>query len=215
MIRIRSQDELCNVLARDIARRKHEMTVLKLGMSNARSHEKLFLIRAGFVMIYAHFEGFIRTASSAYISYVAYQGLSFNLLKANFVAVGIKSQLQDLGEIGKATVVSATVHRFLEGMDDKAQFSWFGEIDCRNNLNRDVLREIFALTGLDSAWYETKWAFVDEILLEHRNNIAHGRDIRPEESLYEQAHNQTIEFIEHFRTDVENAAAMKLYRRQP
>lgn len=213
MIRVRSLGELNEVLSTDLAPRKQEMTTFKLRMSSARGHEKKGLLRAGFVMIYAHFEGFIRAASTAYVQYVSHQGLSFNLLKPNFVAVGLKSQLQDLGEIGKATVVNTTIQQFLHGMDDTAPFLWRGEMDARNNLNREVLLEIFALTGLDTTWYQTKWAFVDEILIANRNSIAHGRHTQPDEAEYYQAHDQTIEFLERFRTDVENAAATSLFRR--
>jgi hypothetical protein len=213
MTRIRSLNELEDVLSKDLAPRKQEMTTLKLRMLSAREHEKRSLLRAGFVMIYAHFEGFIRLAATAYVQYVSHQGLSFSLLKPNFVAVGLKSQLQALGAIEKATVVSATVHQFLNGMNDPALFLWTGEMDARHNLKSEVLMEIFALTGLDTTWYQTKWAFVDQVLIENRNNIAHGRLSQPEEPEYLQAHQQTIEFLERFRTDVQNAAATSLFRR--
>lgn len=213
MIHIRSLNELDDYLSKDLAPRKQELTTFKLKMSAARDHEKKALLRAGFVMIYAHFEGFIRAASTAYIGYVSHQGLSFSLLKSNFVAIGLKSELQELGQIQKASVVGATVRRFLSGMNDTAPFSWNGEVDARSNLKSEILVEIFALTGLDPAWYETKWPFVDQILVENRNNIAHGRHFRPDEAEYLQAHTQTIEILERFRTDVQNAAATSLFRR--
>ena len=213
MTQIRSLIELNEFLSRDIASRKQELTTFKLRMSSARDHEKKALLRAGFVMIYAHFEGFIKAASSAYVRYVSHQGLSFNLLKHNFVAIGLKSELQDLGDIQKATVVNTTVRRFLNGMNDTAPFLWHGEMDTRSNLKSEVLLEIFALTGLDTTWYQTKLAFVDQTLVENRNNIAHGSHFQPDESDYLRAHDQTIEILERFRTDVENAAATTSFRR--
>lgn len=213
MTQIRSLIELDEFLSRDLAPRKQELATFRLRMSSARDHEKKAFLRAGFVMIYAHFEGFIRAASTAYIRYVSHQGLSFALLKENFVAIGLKSELQDLGEIQKATVVSTTVHRFLSGMNATARFSWNGEVDSRSNLKSEVFLEIFALTGLDTSWYQTKWAFVDQVLVENRNNIAHGRHFRPDEADYVLAHDQTIEIIERFRTDIQNAAATAVYRR--
>lgn len=213
MTQIRSLIELEEVLSRDLAPRKRELTTFKLRMSSARDHEKKTLLRAGFVMIYAHFEGFIRSAAGAYVRYVSFQGLSFNMLKHNFVAIGLKSELQDLGDIQKATVVSATVRRFLSGMNDTAPFLWHGEIDARSNLKSEVLLEIFALTGLDTTWYQTKLAFIDQTLVENRNNIAHGRHFQPEEDEYLRTHDQTIEILERFRTDIENAAATTSFRR--
>lgn len=213
MIKVRSTTELTDALAKELTPRKRELTAIKLAMLSARDHQKKILLRAGFVMIYAHFEGFVRFASTAYVAYVSHQNLGYADLKPNFVGVGLKSQLQDLGIIEKASVVRTTVEKFIYGMKDTAAFTWTGEMDSRNNLNRDVLREIFALTGLDSSWYETKWAFIDEILLANRNDIAHGRMTTLDESVYIRAHDKTIELLEHFRTDVENAAVTKAFLR--
>ena len=73
-MRIRSQYELSEYLSGSLSRRKREVTTIKFLVSRARTHEVEPLLRAAICLLYAHWEGFVREAATAYLSYVSRQG---------------------------------------------------------------------------------------------------------------------------------------------
>ena len=212
-MKVRSLNELTDTLSDDLVRRKREMSSIKLLIDEARPHEQHGLRRAAFAMLYAHWEGFIRLAGTAYLGFVGHKGLRFADLKPNFTAASLKSKLQDLGEISKATIVTATVQQLIYNQNDIASFGWAGEVDCRSNLNSEVLAEITCLLGIPFSNYEMRGQFLDNTLLANRNDIAHGRMVQVEANDFLTAHETVLNLIEQFRTDIENAAAAETYRR--
>jgi hypothetical protein len=84
-------------------------------------------------------------------------------------------------------------------------------ISTRSNLSSVVLSQIISTLGLDYAPYTTKSEIVDEKLLDSRNSIAHGEYLRVDSSDYARLHEEVIAMLEEFRTQIENAAAMKAY----
>ena len=211
-MKVRSVEELADRLADDLKARKREMASVKAMIGGARDHEKECLLRAGFVLLYAHLEGFVKMAGTAYLALVRHQGLSYDQLKPNFVAAALKSKLETLGEVGKATVVTTVVRQLIYSAKDKAELVWSGEIDCRHNLTSEVLGEITCLLGLEFARYETRRHFLDDSLLFNRNGIAHGQLVKIDEATFRDAHDKVAQLLELFRADIENAAATEAFR---
>ena len=77
----------------ELAWRKRELTTLKHMVERARSHEKVFLLRAAVCVLYAHWEGFVKAAATSYASFVDAQGLRYRDLAPNFVALGLRAEI--------------------------------------------------------------------------------------------------------------------------
>ena len=77
------------------------------------------------------------------------------------------------------------------------------------------MNEILCLLGLDNESYRSKQPLLDKKLLEKRNLIAHGIQTEIELDDYFGLHDEIVQLVEHFRTDVENAAALENYRAVP
>lgn len=212
-MKVRSVEELTEFLAIDLKSRKRELSSFKFAVAAARDHEKNVLLRSGIVMLYAHFEGFVRHAGTAYLSYVKSQRLSYGELSPNFVAASLKSKLEIIGAVNKATVLTSIIESLIHKVDDIAPFEWAGEVDCRNNLTSEVLYEITCLLGISFAGYVTRRHFLDQSLLSNRNSIAHGELLQIDESEFLKAHDFVVDMLEQFRTDIENAASLQAYRR--
>lgn len=212
-MKVRTAEELTERLAEDLKQRKREIAAMKSMISMARPHEKDCLLRAGMVLLYAHFEGFVKTAGTAYLTLVKHKGLSYNELTPNFVAAALKTKLENLGEVKKATVVTSVIRQLQDGANDAAMIEWSGAIDCRDNLDSDVLDEITCLLGLAFGPYETKGHFINESLLKKRNGIAHGELVRVDEDTFGRAHDGVVALLEQFRNDIENAAVTESFRR--
>ena len=193
--------------------RKRELTYLKTSLDRShRQHEKGILLRVAVCLLYAHWEGFIKRAATGYLCYVATRGLRFRDLTPNFVALGFRSQLNEAGRSNLPSLHTELVSSMLSGQSINANLNWRDAVDAGSNLNSKTFLEILCLLGLDSTNYLPNGPLIDQRLLRNRNSIVHGdrEDIQPED--YEVLHSRMIEILDHFRTDVENAAAQSSFR---
>lgn len=68
MTKVRSREECLSAIQADSAWRKKEMSILKGRISATDGSDWDALLRSATVMIYAHWEGFVRTACELYFS---------------------------------------------------------------------------------------------------------------------------------------------------
>jgi hypothetical protein len=64
---IRNKEELIDFLDKNSEKRKQELITLKESIKSQRKHEQAIFCRIAVVMAYAHWEGFIKTSSIAYV----------------------------------------------------------------------------------------------------------------------------------------------------
>lgn len=210
---IRAREQLSQFLGDCLAWRKRELTTLKLAVSKVRPHEQAVFLRAAVCLLYAHWEGFIKEAATAYISYVATRGLHYRDLAPNFVALGLQSAIKQAGQSDSPLLHTELVIKMTSGQSDNAALPWQDAVNARSNLNSKVLTEILCRVGVDDTAYRPKKPIIDERLIDNRNRAAHGEQylgIQPDD--YAGLHNDIIQLIEWFRDDVENAAATEKYR---
>lgn len=209
---IRARQQLSQFLEDCLAWRKRELTTLKLTVSKSRRHEQAVFLRAAICLLYAHWEGFIREAATAYISYVATQGLRYRDLTPNFVALGLQSAIRQAGESNSPLLHTELVVKMTSGQSDNAVLSWRDAIESRSNLNSKVLTEILCRVGVDGTAYQSKKPIIDERLVGNRNRVVHGEHLAIQPDDYVGLHDDIVQLIERFRDDVENAAATEKYR---
>ncbi len=209
---VRTTEDLGDLLNHELGWRKRELTTLRFAIERSRPHEIEPFIRAAICLLYAHWEGFVRTAARGYLEFVESRRLYYRELTSNFMALGLRARLIEAGQSKKTLVHTAFVRDFLADLADGALTNVVEAIDTRSNLNFDVLRDILAAVGLQETPYSTKKALVDSRLLGSRNGIAHG-ERRPMTSVeYLELQREVLELLEQFRTDIENAAVRELYR---
>jgi hypothetical protein len=212
---IRSVNQLTEYLDGELSWRKRELTALKFKVERCREHERRMLTKAALCLLYAHWEGFVRTAATSYIEYVAHQGVHLRDLTPNFVALGLRSQIRDAGVSEKSTMHTDLATKFRSDLSEPFTTNLQGAIRIGSNLKVDVLREILSVTGIDPTDYLGRRAIIDR-LVDQRNLAAHGAhgegfEIPPED--YTTLHEDVIALVEMFRTDIENAAALTQYLR--
>lgn len=171
------------------------------------------LLRSGVALLYAHWEGYIRTAATSYLEFVARQKLTYGELTINFVAIAMKAKLNEVNDTNKATVFTAVTNLILTQVHQTSSIPYEDIISTASNLSSAILREITCLLGLDYSFYETKEVIINEQLLKRRNAIAHGEYLSLDRDEYQQLHDEILAMMENFRTQVENSACQKLYIR--
>lgn len=213
-MKIRSRIQLNEFLSKDLAWRKREITTIRLLLlGRKRVHEQTVMLRANTCILYAHWEGFIKGAATAYLNYVALQGLRFCDVTPSLVALGLRAKLKAAEQTNRVSVHTEVTSFLLSDMRANLTLPWKDAIRTAGNLNSDVLQDILGLLSLSYVPYETKRVILDEKLLGRRNSIAHGDFLELDLPDYEEIHTEVLNLIELFRDDVENAAAKKAFAR--
>jgi MAE_28990/MAE_18760-like HEPN len=213
MKKIRTFEDLEQRLTDDLSWRRKELSDLN-SLIGSKSYN--VLLRGGVVLLYAHWEGYIKTAASSYLEFVSRQKLTYNELAMNFVAVAMKARLDEAKESNKATVFTEVAYFILTQGDKRSIVPYKEVVSTDSNLSSLILREITCLLGLDYSPYKLKEKLIDEQLLKRRNMIAHGESLASlslDRDEYQQLHSEILAMMQDFRTQVENHAIQKLYQR--
>ena len=128
--------------------------------------------------------------------------------------LGLSSDISQAGKSDLPTLRTALAARLISGLSEPASINWEQSIDAGSNLNSKTLSEILCTIGLDNKEYLLKKPIIDHRLLGNRNAIAHG-ERRPDFGLddYAGLNDDIVQLVEKFRTDIENAAATRRFRR--
>ncbi len=211
-MRIHSLTELAQFLDDELSWRKRELTTLKFMLVRQRPHERVLLLRAAVCILYAHWEGFVKAAATSYVSFVATRNLRYHDLAPNFVALGLRTEISQAGQSDRPTIYTALTTKLMLGLSEHANIDWEHSVNTRSNLNTDTLSEIICLLGLEGNDYLLKKQLLDRRLLGNRNLIAHGQRVEIEPDDYSVLHDEVIQLLQNFRSDVENAAATEAFR---
>ena len=216
MTKIRTADELQNLLDRELSWRIKEIADIRSATKIARVGSEVTLRRAGIALLYAHWEGFIKASARAYVTYVAGQRLRHSELRYCFAAMSLRVQIGDVSSIRSAGPVIAALEAILDRQDDRANFSgrpsWGEKL---GNINSQVFMNVAHWVGLDAERYSTKWHFIDDRLVARRNAIAHGRGggLELDRDGFEELVNGVLELLRWFKTDIENAVSTRAFQR--
>jgi len=211
-MKIRTQEELFDYLSDEIAWRKKELIDYKLIVENYKTGLLVKpLLRGGITILYAHWEGFIKQASIAYLNYVAMKKLSYEQIAMNFVALSIKNKIGKTKESISVEVCNEVVDILMNKKSQTCDFP-FKEIDTEFNLKSKVLKNIVLSLGLDFSHYLPLENFIDKSLLAARNEVAHGDYKNLNYDDYVVLHNKVLSLLEYFKTQIENAVVKKEYK---
>jgi len=196
-------------------RRKREITTINFLIKQAkRPHEKQAVLRLSVPILYAHWEGFIKYASLAYLYYI--NGLSNKLkdLQINFLAMSCKNKIMYTNRSNKNIVYQNVIEYIFNDIEQNLSIVPENHIDTESNLTSEVLRNIFFTIGLDYTDYWTKKEnIVDYSLLKLRNEIAHGELVQVDENEFNQISDFVIETINCFKSEIENAVTFELFKK--
>ena len=208
---IRTAEDLSDRLADDLIWRKKELTVLRKLVAVASVDREVVLVRSLVAILYAHWEGFLKNAGSAYLEYLSNRRLSHSELAPNFLALVLRARIQDATSRRNLGALIEIVKLFRGGLADRARIPK-DAVDAEANLSSRVLYDIVTMLGLDYAPFETKAVLIDERLLSNRNAIAHGDYLSVEKEDILSLSKDILEMMESFRNQIENAVALRDYR---
>lgn len=167
-------------LSTELTWRRKELSELKrlIKPKSLSPDTESMLLRSGLAILYSHWEGFVKDAATAYIRYVANQGLKYDQLSPSFMAIALYTKLKNIGNSGPNQQHREFMEFMLNKLGDRSNIKWDVIIDTESNLSSKVFKKIVEVLGLPYLYqYETKQNMLDEKLLANRNKAAHGEKL--------------------------------------
>jgi len=212
-MKARTEAEVQELLDDEFAWRRKELSAVWADVNSAESKSRPGRIRAGTALLYAHWEGFVKTASEAYVEFVARRRLQYRELCPGFMALALRNELNALANSDDASAHVAFTEFVTGDLESHARLPKLGVIKTGANLNSRRLKVIVLTLGLDYSPFELKSNLIDNQLLEWRNKIAHGKFLCPTQSDFQSLYEETSALIRNFKDQIVNAVVLRTYRR--
>lgn len=211
---IRTGENLDDAIAADLIWRKKELSALRaLVQASANAPERhRALLRSAVAILYANWEGFVRSAACSYLEYVSFQRLKYAELAPSFVALAARKLFRAGDESRRIQAHVKVTEFFRDHQNERAVVPYKEAISTESNLSSDVLENIVCTLSLDFAQFQLKRYIVDS-LLGKRNAIAHGEDAVVDLAEFELLYIEMTGMLELFRNAISNGASSDAYRR--
>ena len=212
MRKVRTPNDMQDELDKEMAWRVKEISVFKLAADKYEAKQAPY-IRAGIMLLYAHWEGFIKEASVIYLSHVESKALRYRELKPCFAVLGLKREINTLVDSKKSRPNIEAMKFIMSKLDETAKLQVNSAVITESNLSSRVFENIAGSLDIDTSPYQTKFKLIDSSLVDRRNNIAHGEFLEVNGPGFFSLVHDIIELMRQYKTDIENAASMESYRR--
>lgn len=210
MANIHTPGQLQDELDKEMGWRRKEILAFRVA-STKNGQDAVFFIRAGIALLYAHWEGFVKSASEHYLNYVQHQGHTYRELKSCFAIFGLKGKLHTLSTSRKALANIEAFDFILSELEQQVSLNMSTAIDTESNLTSKVFTNIAASIDIDTTAYETRFNLIDESLVNLRNKVAHGEYLRLGGREFGELVDVILQIMDWYKTDLMNAAAQKKY----
>lgn len=211
---IRTTNQLYDFLSEELAWRKKELTDLKFLIDdhNQSKSKRSVLLRSGVALLYAHWEGFVKAAATAYLEFIAGQRLKNRDLALHILAVSARPTLNNATGANNITAHLQVAQFFIEHSENECKIPYKDAIRT-SNLNYELFQDIGLMLGLDLSLAETSRHLIDERLLKNRNSIAHGEYLPIDQQAYDDLHQEVIKILDLLRNEITNCAIGRKYLR--
>lgn len=212
MSKIKTISQLQEVLDKEFSWRLKEIASLKIVVKTSDNLSKKTAVRAAIPLLYGHWEGFIKNASTYYLEFVNGQSLKYKDLQTCFVVFGVKRKINDLIGSKNSTVSISTLEFLRDEMNQRANLKIESAIRTEFNLSSKVFENIARSIGLSTSAYEPRYNLIDESLLNRRNHIAHGEYLDVDSEGFRGLADEILFLLRSYKTDIENAVTLEAYK---
>ena len=215
---LKTVENLSDKLDYEISWRRVELTTLKFNVENVDGNKLNTNLRSSLVLLYAHWEGFVKKSLTYYLEHVSKQKLHNNQLKHNFFALEIHKEISELTKTKKNMLHTKIIDSILDNISKESDIPFKNKIDTQSNLNSSLFEELMFTVGLDTSAYQTYFMLIDERLLGTRNQIAHGealQQLQLTKDSYLELHQKITDILEILKEQIVDAAINKTYMLNP
>lgn len=210
MSRIVSQDQLYNAVDEELGWRKKELKILKDNIPPVKSPLQLALLRSSILILYAHWEGYVKNICEFYLEYVANKRELYINLKPQFITLGLNKVLGKL-EVRNVKDKSDAINFIIDNLQRESDINVRGSINTKSNLKFNVFEDICFILNLNVISFHKYKDLIND-LVDTRNTIAHGGRQDTLLRIYDGFYNDTIELMESLRTEIQNSVALNTHK---
>jgi len=170
-------------IEKDLDWREAELAILKILLANEQNAEResLVLFRAGWALLYAHFEGFCKFSLTVYYDSIRRSGKLNRDLPSSMQALALDKRLKLLRSLPTADLILEILTFEAEYLHKIAEFP---EIDTESNLWPTTFKTLLDGADISLPSLDANNRSI-ATLVSRRNKIAHGeRDMIPEFAYY-------------------------------
>ena len=131
---------------------------------NASGRNQLALLRAAVPLLYAHWEGFIKTAAFRYAGYISSLGIKFREAKVSLAGLKALTYVKQLHPITKRIFVASELLAALHEVESEpVEINLEPYIANVGNLNYDIFEQIAGFLCIDATRYAVKKQLIEQI----------------------------------------------------
>lgn len=215
MSKVRTVEQLDDAISAEIAWRKQELsTALKLVQQTSGPTQKANL-RAGVVILYAHWEGWVKAVAQLYIRYVNTRAFHYDQLSTAFLGTALKTRMAAIHEATAPEVHNSFALFIQEDLSARAKLSE-ELVRTESNLSSSVFLAVIDRLGLEKRdKYTLRAQLIDHDLVHQRNTIAHGEYLELTVDDFKTLRADVLDLLELFTDDVRNAASTGRHLAKP
>jgi hypothetical protein len=161
-----------DIITQDLDWREREIAAMRLlisrpGLTNS---QRAALLRAGWAMLYAHYEGFIKNTLTVFYDEASKTAGKCEHLPSSTKVFALRDALRSLRNLPYDDMLNK-IEKFQ--IDHLSSNPNFPDVDTKSNLWPDVLIDLYKTADLDTSIAEKNEAKL-RTLVSRRNSIAHG-----------------------------------------
>lgn len=218
-------EKLQEKLDKNLSWRKKELTIIMNQIDSTSGEVLSTSIRSGLTLLYAHWEGYIKSTSREYLKFLNLQGISCASLIDNLFILYLKKTVKDASQSNKNQVHAQIYNKIHNGKVETFYVDVMDKdiINTESNLSYEVMEDLLFSLGLEAKEYELKKHFIKDNLLDGRNKIAHGEyyrfirkesDEKKEKEEYRELYREILNLIERFKDQILDAAIDEKYKKE-
>ncbi|MEV0543381.1 MAE_28990/MAE_18760 family HEPN-like nuclease [Nocardia salmonicida] len=207
MPKIRTVEALDQEIDAEISWRKQELTTMLKVVQQSSGPAQNANLRAAVLVLYAHWEGWVKAVAQLYVRYVNTKSISYELLSEAFLGNALKAKMTAIEE-ATAPLVHNKFAAFIRA--DLSRGAKLSEslVRTESNLSSGVFFDILERLGLERRMeYSLRANMIDADLVYRRNTIAHGQHMSLTLEDFKTLREDTMKMLELFTDDVRNAAS--------
>lgn len=161
-----------DIISQDLDWREREIAAMRVLLSGPglTDSQRAALLRAGWAMLYAHYEGFIKNTLTVFYDEAAKTAGKCEHLPSNTKVFALRDALRALRNLPCDDMLSRVENFQSEHLASNPQFP---DVDTKSNLWPDVLIDLLKTADLNTSIAEKNEAKL-RTLVSRRNSIAHG-----------------------------------------
>ena len=210
-MKIRTVEELQDLLDKDLSWRRKELIEIKFLIDNSIGSTLQLNLKLGIVLLYAHWEGYIKNSANYYLIYLSRFSFKYNELTDNFVTLSLKGSFKKCAETDKLSIHYSIIDTLHNRSHLEIKIPTAEVIPKIGILNYELLYEILFTLGLEISPFTLKQHLINRDLVKNRNDIAHGEGVSIAKGDFYQLYDEMLPMMEQFRDEIYIAVKKRSY----